>query len=216
LISQGRFALIVRLSANTIDWPIGGSRWRKREGSRIVSVSTVADIFLSSIQSRFRWIKILGDRSLAQISDEDFRWQPEEESNSIAMIVRHLRGNMLSRWTDFLTSDGEKPTRHRDTEFEGVDSLSVEEGVRLWDEGWDCLLAAIDSLGPDDLTKEVLLRGEGLPVIDAIERQYAHAAMHVGQIIWVAKHRKGSDWKTLSIPRGKSEEFFRTGESHFR
>ena len=181
-----------------------------------MSASTVADIFLESIRSRFRWIKTLGDNTLAQISDDDLCWHPDPESNSIAVIVQHLHGNMLSRWTDFLTTDGEKPTRHRDTEFEGVDSLTVEEGIRQWDEGWACLLTAIDALGPGDLTKEILLRGDPLPVIDAIERQYAHASMHIGQMIWIAKHLKGKDCKTLSIPRGKSEEFFRAGENHLR
>ncbi len=181
-----------------------------------MSSSSVEEIFLQSICSRFRWIKTMGDKTLAQISDDELRWQPDPGSNSIATIVQHLHGNMLSRWTDFLTTDGEKPSRHRDTEFEGAESLTVEEAMRLWDEGWVCLLAAIDALLPGDLRNDILLRGKMEPAIDAIETQYAHAAMHVGQAIWIAKHLKGEDWNTLSIPRGKSEEFFRAGGSHAR
>ena len=133
-------------------------------------------------------------------------WKPEPESNSIAIIIQHMSGNMVSRWTDLLTSDGEKPWRSRDKEFEDV-VFTVDAASWTLKQGWDCLLKAVDSLREEDLLRTILIRNEPHSVLDAIDRQLAHYAYHVGQIVYIAKARKGSDWKSLSVPKGKSEEF---------
>lgn len=166
----------------------------------------VAADFLTSSLFRFRMHKWLGDKALEQLDLEDLRWRPDAESNSIAIIVKHLRGNMLSRWTDFLTTDGEKPTRDRDGEFID-DNAGREEILRRWEEGWHCLLASLDNLNAEDLAGFVTVRGERMSVVDAILRQLGHVAYHVGQILWIGKARKGTAWKTLSVPRGKSKDF---------
>ena len=180
-------------------------------------MSNVGHDFLESVRQRFRQQKKTGDAALRQLAPEDFHWRPDAGSNTVAIIVRHLSGNMLSRWTDFLTSDGEKPTRDRDGEFETVEA-TPDQLLAQWEEGWQCLLRAVDALNVDDLAKTVLVRGEPLGVIDATLRQLAHAASHVGQIIWIAKSRRGSAWKTLSIPRGQSrnEQLIRSLELGFR
>ena len=158
--------------------------------------------------SLFRYYKKLGDRAMAQVADEDLLWAPDEESNSIAIIVKHMWGNMLSRWTDFLTSDGEKPTRDRDSEFE--DPPATREAImRLWDEGWACLFGALEPLDDSYLAQSVLIRGEAHSVMQAINRQLCHYAYHVGQIVLLARQRRKGEWKTLSVPRGKSAEFTR-------
>lgn len=167
---------------------------------------TIAQTYLQVVQKRFQSVKELGDKTLAQMEEAQLHWAYNEESNSIAVIVKHISGNMVSRWSDFLTTDGEKPTRNRDDEFE--DSLYTKEAIiSAWDKGWQVFLEALASLTESDLQGHVTIRGERLAVIDAIERQMAHYAQHVGQIIYIAKQVKGSDWQTLSIPKGQSQAF---------
>ena len=150
--------------------------------------------------------RILGDKVFAQLTDEQMLWQPNTESNSIAVIVQHMSGNMLSRFTDFLTSDGEKPWRQRDAEF-GNSLSSKEEIVAAWNKGWECVITELEKLSAEDIQKTVFIRGEAHSVQEAVERQIAHYASHVGQIIYIGKILLNNNWKTLSIPRGQSREF---------
>lgn len=168
---------------------------------------TVAALLLDSVRFRFRGVKKLGDLALQQMSHEDLVWRANEEANSAAVIIQHVHGNMLSRWTDFLTTDGDKPWRNRDGEFTEPDAISREALLAFWEEGWACALSAIDALKEPDLTKEVLIRGEPLGVIDAVLRQLAHYSLHVGQLITLGKERLGPKWKTMSIPRGESKAY---------
>lgn len=149
--------------------------------------------------------KRLGDGALGQLDEADWHWRPDEDANSIAILVQHLHGNMLSRWTDFLATDGEKPTRDRDGEFE-PQPLSAPELRARWEEGWRVCLGAVEALGEGDLARTVRIRGEPLSVTDAILRQISHYAYHVGQIVTLARSRRGAAWKSLSIPKGKSSE----------
>ncbi|MFJ7732458.1 DUF1572 family protein [Lysinibacillus sp. NPDC097231] len=166
----------------------------------------LAETYLSVIQKRFKSVKEQGDKTLAQLEEAQLHWAYNEDSNSIAVIVKHVSGNMISRWTDFLTTDGEKPTRNRDDEF--MDSLQTKEAIILaWEKGWQVFLDALESLTESDLHGHVTIRGEQLSVIDAIERQMAHYSQHVGQIIYIAKQVTGAQWQTLSIPRGQSQAF---------
>jgi hypothetical protein len=163
---------------------------------------------LDAVRDEFQKIKKLGDKAIAQLSDADLHVKIDDEANSVAIIVRHMAGNMRSRWTDFLTSDGEKPDRHRDREFEDR-ALSRDELLTEWEEGWRCLFTAIDPLTDADLQRTVVIRGEPHSVYKAISRQVAHYAGHVYQILFLGKHLKGDSWITLSVPRGQSEEFNR-------
>lgn len=165
--------------------------------------NALANEFLDSAIKRFENLKDLGDGALAQLSDDDIRYAPDPETNSIAVTVQHLHGNMLSRWTDFLTTDGDKPWRARDAEFEDQhwDKAAV---IQRWEAGWACTLTALRGLAPGDLTRTVTIRGMPLTVLDAIHRQIAHYGYHIGQIVQLAKHRRGPAWKTLSIARGAS------------
>jgi len=149
--------------------------------------------------------KRLGDGALDQIAVADWHWRPDEEANSIAILVQHLHGNMLSRWTDFLTTDGEKPTRERDAEFEPQGHSPADMRAR-WEEGWRVCLGAIEALKEADLARTVRIRGEPLSVLDAILRQVSHYAYHVGQIVQLARARRGAAWKSLSIPKGQSRQ----------
>jgi len=151
--------------------------------------------------------KRMGEGAMSQLRDEDFFVTLDPETNSIAILVKHLAGNMRSRFTDFLTTDGEKPDRFRDREFEIGPATKRGEVMRWWEEGWACVLGAIDSLQPEDVMRTVPIRGEPHTVLQAINRQIAHYAQHIGQIVFLAKHLRSNEWKTLSIPRGKSEEF---------
>ena len=156
----------------------------------------------------FRRIKRLAEKAMDQLEDDDYHQPPDAEANSVAVLIRHLSGNMLSRWTNFLTTDGEKESRQRDTEF--VDEVEGPDALReRWDRGWSCLFEALDNLGAEDLTRTVHIRGEAHTVVEAISRQMWHYGSHVGQIIYIAKQRRAADWRTLSIPRGKSEEYLR-------
>ena len=148
----------------------------------------------------------LGEKTFEQLSDGELHWSPNETSNSIAAIILHLHGNMLSRWTNFLTEDGEKPWRAREEEFTPA-GQSRDELMSLWAAGWDCLLDALKALTPADLQKTITIRGEPLPVVDAINRQLAHYPYHVGQIIYIGKMLRGEEWKSLSIGRGQTAAF---------
>ena len=152
-------------------------------------------------------LKQQADKALAQTSDADFFATLDSEANSIALIMKHMAGNMRSRWTDFLTTDGEKPDRDRDSEFESASADTRASITAQWEDGWNCLFAAIAPLLPGDLSRTVHVRGEAHSVLEAITRQTTHYAAHVGQIVLLAKHYAGSRWQTLSIPRGKSKEF---------
>ncbi len=163
-------------------------------------------IFLQSVIKRFTTYKDLGDKTFAQLEDKDFHFVPNEESNSIAVIIQHMHGNMLSRWTDFLTSDGEKTWRQRDAEFEEA-NLTKENLLKLWEDGWTCMFNALNALTEHDLQKTIFIRDEALSVTDAIHRQLAHYPYHVGQIIYAARIIKNKNWKNLSIPRGESAAF---------
>jgi len=162
--------------------------------------------YLKSARKVFADYKKMAEKTMEQLSEEQLYWAPNKESNSIAIIAKHLWGNMRSRWTNFLTEDGEKPWRDRDTEFE-MDWKGRDILMQKWEEGWQILFNTIDSLKETDLDKTVLTRGEQNTVLDAINRQIAHYASHIGQIIYLGKMMKQEDWHTLSIPRGKSKEF---------
>ncbi|RIH83029.1 hypothetical protein Mterra_02435 [Calidithermus terrae] len=161
-------------------------------------------LYLRSSLETFRAYKELAEGALAQVSPQDWFFTPDLASNSIAVILKHVGGNLRSRWTDFLTSDGEKPDRNRDAEFE-VHGDSAEELWLAWENGWTALLITLENLRPEHLTQKVLIRSRQLSVLEAIDRSLAHTAYHVGQIVYLAKHLRGGEFKSLSIPKGKSE-----------
>jgi hypothetical protein len=162
--------------------------------------------FIDEAVRAFHSYKSLADKAMAQITDEQFFQAIDEESNPVAAIVKHIGGNLRSRWTEFLTTDGEKADRHRDSEFEpGKDTR--QSLMELWETGWSTLFATLDSLRPDDLSAVVKIRGEDHTVVKALNRSLAHTASHVGQIVFLAKHLRAKEWKTLSIPRNKSADF---------
>lgn len=162
--------------------------------------------YLDSARRQFILYKQLGEKALAQIDDKDLSWQANEDSNSIVVIIKHMWGNMLSRWTDFLTTDGEKPNRNRDSEF--IDPPSTREALLAdWEDGWSRVFVALEALTDADLTRTVTIRGEAHSVMQAINRQLAHYPHHVGQIVLLAKHFASSRWESLSVPRNRSAEF---------
>ncbi len=162
--------------------------------------------FLTDVIKRFEYYKQLGDATFEQLNDQDFLYQPNEESNSIAIIIQHMYGNMLSRWTNFLTEDGEKEWRSRDAEFLAME-CSKQDFISFWNEGWKCLLDTLKSLQEADLNKTIYIRTEPLTVYDAILRQLAHYPYHVGQIVYIGKIINNTKWKSLSIPKGNSKSF---------
>jgi hypothetical protein len=170
-------------------------------------ITNPADLFLQDIRIQARKLKELADKALAQVRDEDLSVTLDPESNSLAMVVQHLAGNLRSRWSDFLTSDGEKPDRNRDAEFESQDGTTRAGLLASWDEGWSCLFSTLDSLAAEDLGKTVTIRSEPHTVVQAINRGVAHAAYHVGQIVLLSKHFASAGWQTLSIPRRQSRQF---------
>ena len=172
-------------------------------------MSDLAVHYLDEARRQFRGHKRLGEGALAQLGDEDFFRTLDREANSVAIIIKHLAGNMRSRFTDFMTSDGEKPDRHRDQEFEISAATTREEVMRWWEQGWGIVFSALETLRPEDVMRTVTIRQEPHTVLQAINRQIAHYAYHVGQIVFLAKHFRSAEWKSLSIPRGKSEEFNR-------
>jgi len=167
----------------------------------------LATHYLEEARRQLRGHKRMGEGAMSQLRDEDFFVTLDSESNSVGILVKHLAGNMRSRFTDFLTSDGEKPNRFRDQEFELTASTTRAEIMQCWEEGWACVFRAIDPLQPEDVMRAVTIRGEPHTVLQAINRQIAHYAQHIGQIVFLAKHLRSSEWKTLTIPRGKSEEY---------
>lgn len=158
--------------------------------------------YLESAIKQFQYYKSLGDKAMQQLTDEQLFWQYNAESNSIAIIVKHISGNMISRWTDFLTADGEKPTRNRDGEFENEFSTR-DEVLACWEAGWSCLFSALAPLNDDDLEKLIYIRNQGHSVMEAINRQLAHYPYHIGQMVYVAKMLT-TEWVSLSIPRNQS------------
>lgn len=168
--------------------------------------NSLASLYLGDVIRRFLALKSLAERAMAQVDDHIFFAVIDDESNSIAVIVKHIAGNMRSRWQDFMISDGEKPDRHRDAEFV-IETQSREDLVAQWETGWRRLFEAVEALDETDLIKEVFIRGEPHPVISVINRQLSHYAYHVGQMVLLARHFRGSDWQSLSIPRGQSEAF---------
>lgn len=162
--------------------------------------------YLESIKKQFLYYKILGEKTFEQIPEEALFWQYNSQSNSIAIMVKHLWGNMLSRWTCFLTTDGEKEFRKREEEFENSIKTKVEL-LEKWEAGWQCLFDAINPLEEEDLARTIFIRNMGHTVTEAINRQLAHYAYHVGQIVFVGRMVVGENWKSLSIPKGKSKEY---------
>ena len=163
--------------------------------------------YLDDVRHEYRRLKDLADRALAQTSEEDLFHVTDPVSNSLAVVIKHMAGNMRSRWRDFLTSDGEKPDRHRDLEFVLDDDDTAASLMASWEQGWEIALGALDSLAAEDLMSSVTIRGEAHTVLQAIQRQHSHYAYHVGQIVHLARSRAGENWTSLTIPRGKSEEF---------
>jgi len=162
--------------------------------------------YLSSVVKQFKYYKMLGEKAMEQLQEEQLFWQYNEESNSIAVLVNHITGNMLSRFTDFLTTDGEKPWRNRDAEFSNPFNRK-EELINKWNKGWDCLLRTLEDLTEADLEGVVYIRNDGHTVIEAINRQLAHYPYHIGQMVFIAKMLKNESWQTLSIARNKSGDY---------
>lgn len=161
---------------------------------------------IEGIKKLFAYYKMLGEKTIDQLAEQDLFWKYNEETNSIAIIVNHLAGNMLSRWTDFLHADGEKEWRNRDHEFEDI-IANKNALIEKWNEGWQCLFSALNGLQESDLTRIVYIRNEGHTVLDAINRQLAHYPYHIGQIVFIGKMRMDTNWKSLSIPKGNSSKY---------
>lgn len=172
----------------------------------IQQLSMVETEFIQTAVKRFRNYKELAEKTFEQITESEFYFQPNEASNSIAVIIQHMSGNMLSRWTNFLIEDGEKSWRNRDDEFE-THSHSVPQLMEIWENGWQCLFDALNALTPADLQKTIYIRTKPLSVMDAIIRQLAHYAYHVGQIVYIGRMIRNDQWKSLSIPKGGSDAF---------
>jgi len=170
------------------------------------SEAIVKNYFDDSL-SALRAYKKLAEKAIAQMQDEEFFVTLDEESNSVAVVMKHMAGNMISRWTDFLTSDGEKPNRHRDMEFVIEPETTKDDVLAYWERGWACVFEALEPLRPEDFEKTVMIRGEEHTIVQAINRQLMHYAYHIGQIVFLAKHFRSAEWKSLSIPRNRSAEF---------
>jgi hypothetical protein len=170
-------------------------------------MTDLATHYIEEARRQLRGQKRLAESAIAQLKDEELFATIDPESNPIAILIKHMAGNMRSRFSDFLTTDGEKPERFRDQEFELNASTTRDDVMHWWDEGWAQVFAAIDSLKPEDVMHTVTIRGEPHTVLQAVNRQIAHYAGHIGQIIFLAKHLRSNQWNTLSIPRGKSEEY---------
>lgn len=162
--------------------------------------------YLSTVIKRLKYYKDLGEKTFDQLADQDFQYLPTSESNSIAIIVQHMSGNMLSRFTNFLTEDGEKEWRQRDDEFE-VHDFSKHQVIDLWNKGWQCCFDALEALTENDLQTTIYIRKEPLSVVDAINRQLAHYPYHIGQIVYIGRMIKNKEWKNLSIPKGQSLQY---------
>ncbi|MGA9528734.1 MAG: DUF1572 family protein [Terriglobales bacterium] len=170
-------------------------------------MTDLAAHYLDELRRQLRGHKRMAESAMAQLEDKDFFTAIDRESNSVAVLVKHIAGNARSRFTDLLTSDGEKPDRYRDREFELQGDSTREEVMQWWEEGWTIVFAALDSLKPEDLLRTVTIRQEPHTLVQALNRALAHYAQHIGQIVFLAKHLRSAEWKTLSIPRGKSEDY---------
>ena len=166
----------------------------------------INNIYLESIKKQMLYYKIIAEKAMEQLSEEQLFIAVNEDTNSIANIVKHMSGNMISRWTDFLTSDGEKPWRERDAEFEDF-TTSKTDLLEIWNKGWECFFNAINSLQPEQLSQIIYIRNEGQTALDAINRQLAHYPYHIGQIVFYAKMLKKGEWDSLSIPKNKSNSY---------
>lgn len=171
-------------------------------------MKTITNEYLQSVKLQFEYYKLLGEKTFEQISEEQLFWHYNDDCNSIAILVKHLCGNMISRWTDFLTTDGEKEWRNRDAEFEN-NLNSKDEVLFIWHRGWQCLFDAINTLDENDLMKTIYIRNQGHTVLEAINRQLAHYPYHIGQIVSIGKELKGNQWNSLSIPKGNSDAYNR-------
>jgi hypothetical protein len=170
-------------------------------------MNTLGTEYLQTVIRRVKYYKDLGDKTFEQLNnDADFHYQPNEESNSIAVIIQHMTGNMLSRWTNFLTEDGEKEWRQRDDEF-AIHNYNKQQLLEIWEKGWRCFLTALESLSEEDLLKSIYIRQEKLSAIDAINRQLAHYPYHIGQVVYIGRMRRDHEWKNLSIPKGHSHQY---------
>ena len=169
--------------------------------------AAVGAAYLKDVVRQYRLYKGYVDKALPRVSDKDLHTELDANSNSIAVIIKHVAGNLRSRFRDFLTADGEKPDRHRDTEFEMPDRASREDILKWWDEAWGILFGSIEALTPEDLGRTITIRGEGYLVIEALNRSIAHTASHVGQIVYLARHFAGESWTSLTIPKGQSAQF---------
>jgi len=163
--------------------------------------------YLSDLAAQFDKLKGLADKAVARVNDEEFFRAIDPASNSLAVILQHVGGNLRSRWKDFLSSDGEKPDRNRDAEFDLTPETTRARVIESWEEGWRILLAELRALGPEDLTRNVFVRGERHSVVQAANRSFQHTAYHVGQIVFLARHLRADDWQSLSIPKGQSSTF---------
>jgi Protein of unknown function (DUF1572) len=172
-----------------------------------MSSEAVVQNYLDDARSAMRAYKKLADKAIAQMKDEEFFVTLDEESNSVAVVMKHMAGNMFSRWTDFLTSDGEKPNRNRDMEFVIESHTTKDDVIAYWERGWACVLEALEPLRPADFEKTVKIRGEEHTIAQAINRQLMHYSYHIGQIVFLAKHFRSAEWKSLSIPRNRSADF---------
>ena len=181
-----------------------------------LATTDLAAHYLDEARRQFRGNKRLAEAAIAQLTDEELFFTLDPESNSIAILVKHLAGNMRSRFTDFLTTDGEKPDRFRDQEFELNTATTRADVMRWWEEGWEQVFTTLNALKPEDVMRTVTIRGEPHTVLQALNRQIAHYASHSGQIILLAKHLRSKQWKTLSIPRGKSEDYKRAAPKAYK
>ena len=172
-----------------------------------MSTEAVVQNYLDDARSAMRAYKKLADKAIAQLKDDEFFIALDEEANSVAVVMKHMAGNMLSRWTDFLTSDGEKPDRNRDMEFVIEPQTTKDDVIAYWEHGWKCVFDALEPLRVEDFEKKVMIRGEEHTIVQAINRQLMHYAYHIGQIVFLAKHFRSAEWKSLSIPKNRSAEF---------
>lgn len=172
-----------------------------------MSAEAIVQNYYEDAVKAMRAYKKLAEKAIAQLKDEEFFVTLDEEANSVAVIMKHIAGNMLSRWTDFLTSDGEKPNRNRDMEFVIEPQTTKDEVIAYWERGWKSVFDALEPLQPDDFEKTVMIRGEKHTIVQAINRQLMHYAYHVGQIVYLAKHFRSVEWQSLSVPRNRSAEF---------
>ena len=172
-----------------------------------MSSEAIVQNYYDDALSALRAYKKLAEKAIAQLHDEEFFITLDEESNSVAVIMKHLAGNMISRWTDFLTADGEKPDRNRDLEFVIESQTTKDDVIAYWERGWKCVFDALESLQLEDFEKTITIRGEKHTIVQAINRQLMHYAYHIGQIVFLAKHFRSAEWKSLSIPRNRSADF---------